>query len=144
VVAFTWGAHADKTERHWHCVLPLLVSAAGILMYPIAKTPVVAMLCLALVQAGSTGFFVNFWPTCNMVVGKQTIAKTTALINSGNHVGNFLAPIFFGWALDVTGNANVGLYICVVALAANFIIMNIFFFSYKAQLRKRAATVAPA
>ncbi|HUO23403.1 MAG TPA: MFS transporter [Caulobacteraceae bacterium] len=142
VVAFTWGAHADKTERHWHCVLPLLVGAAGVIMYPLASTPLMAMGSLALVQAGSTGFFVNFWPTCHLIVGKDTIAKTTAMINAGTHIGSFVAPIVFGYALDLTGKTTLGLYICVVMMMINFVIMNIFFFNYKAQLKKRAAVSA--
>jgi ACS family tartrate transporter-like MFS transporter len=138
VVAFTWGKHADRTERHWHCVLPLLVTALGILMFPLATMPVSAMLCLAMVQAGNTGFFVNFWPTCNMIAGRKTIVRTTALINSGNQVGNFVAPIFFGWALDATGNTRLGLYVCVGLVFLNFVFMNIFFFRYKAQQKFKA------
>jgi ACS family tartrate transporter-like MFS transporter len=143
VVAFTWGKHADRTEptRHWHTVLPLLVAAAGILLYFVATTPLVAMLSVALVGAGGTGFFVNFWPTCNMLVGKKTIAKTTALINSGSQAGSFIAPIFFGWTKDITGNTNLGLYICVGVLLLNFIIMNAFFFRHKARQKEQAATV---
>ncbi len=141
VVAFTWGKHADRTERHWHCVVPLLVSMVGILIYATKVTPLVAMLCLAMVQAGSTGFFVTFWPTCNMLVGKKTIAKTTALINSGTHAASFIAPVVFGWAMDLTGHATVGLYICVGALLLNFTVMNIFFFRYKAEQKRQAAAV---
>jgi ACS family tartrate transporter-like MFS transporter len=143
VVAFTWGKHADRTERHWHCVLPLLVAAVGFLLYPAATTPAVAIIAMALVQAGNTGFFVNFWPTCNMIVGKKTIAKTTAMINASNQVGNFFAPIFFGWALDMTGNTRLGLYVCVAALLLNFVIMNVFFIRHNAHLREQAS-VAPA
>lgn len=142
VVAFTWGKHADRTERHWHCVLPLLLSVAGILLYSVTKTPLVAMVCLAMVQAGSTGFFVTFWPTCIMLVGKKTITKTTALINSGTHVASFVAPIVFGWAMDASGNATGGLYICIAALLINFTVMNIFFFRYKASQKALAAAAA--
>lgn len=141
LVAFTWGKHADKTERHYHCVMPLLVGVGGILLYPIATTPLPAMVCLAMVQAGTTGFFVNFWPTCNMLVGKKTMAKTTALINAGSQAGSFLAPIFFGWAQDATGKTNLGLYVCVGVLLLNFTVMNIFFFSYKTRLKKQAAGI---
>jgi ACS family tartrate transporter-like MFS transporter len=139
VVAYTWGKHADRTEetRHWHCVLPLLVSAAGILLYPLATVPLVAMISLAMVQAGTAGFFVNFWPTANMVVGKKTIAKSTAIINSGMQAMSFVSPIFFGWAMDVTGNTKLGMYTCVGVLLLNFALMNIFFFGYKAQLRQK-------
>jgi MFS transporter, ACS family, tartrate transporter len=143
VVGFTWGAHADRTERHWHCVLPLLVGGAGMLLYTIARMPLVAMLCLVLVQIGSSGFFVTFWPTCNMLVGRNSIAKTTALINAGTHAGSFVAPIVFGWALDATGNANLGLYICVGVQLLNFLVINVFFFNQKAQLKKQTA-IAPA
>jgi ACS family tartrate transporter-like MFS transporter len=141
VVAFTWAKHADRTERHWHCVLPLLFTAMGILLFPYAKLPIFAMLCLAMVQAGNTGFFVNFWPTCNMIAGRKTIVRTTALINSGNQVGNFVAPIFFGWAIDATGNTSLGLYVCVGLVLLNFLFMNVFFFRHKAQQKKLLATV---
>ena len=139
VVAFTWGKHADRTERHWHCVLPLLVSAAGFLLYPFATTAGVAMLAMALVRAGATGFFVTFWPVCNMMVGKHTIVKTTALIETANQVGNFAAPLFFGWALDRTGDMRLGLNVCVAVLLCNFVIMNVFFFSRKVRLKRAAA-----
>jgi ACS family tartrate transporter-like MFS transporter len=138
LVAYTWGQHADKTEpsRHWHAVVPLLVCAAAILLYPVAKTPVLAMTSLALVQAGSTGFFVNFWPAANMIVGKRTIAKSTAIINSGNLAGMFLGLTFFGWAMDVTGRPTLGLYTCTGFLLVIFLIMNIFFLKYKAHLKQ--------
>lgn len=139
LVALTWGRHADRTgERHWHCVLPLLVGAGGIAMYPLAKTPVLAMISLALVQAGNSGFFVNFWPTCNMIVGKQTIAKTTALINACTHGASFVAPIVFGWMLDTTGHTTVGLYVCIAVLLTNFVIMHTFFVRHKAAARLAA------
>jgi ACS family tartrate transporter-like MFS transporter len=142
IVAATWGRHADKTERHYHCVLPLLVSVMGILLYPVARTPIIAMIAVCLIQAGTAGFFVNFWPTANMVVGRKTIAKSTALINSGMQILSFLGPIYFGWAKDVTGNTNLGLYTCVGVLLLNFAIMNVFFFRYKAQQKAQQATVA--
>jgi MFS transporter, ACS family, tartrate transporter len=142
LVEFTWGKHADRTERHWHCVIPLLVSAAGFMLYPFATTAWVAMLAMALVRAGATGFFVTFWPVCNMMVGKNTIAKTTALIETANQIGNFAAPLFFGWAMDRTGSMTLGIYVCVAVLLINFVIMNAFFFVYKARLKRQAA--APA
>ncbi len=139
VVAFTWGKHADRTEptRHWHCVMPLLVGVTGVLLFLVAKTPVVAMIAMALWTAGNCGFFVTFWPTCHMLVGKETIGKAIALINAGSLLGNFLAPIFFGWARDITGNTKVGLYVIIGVLLVNFTMMNIFFFRYKVQLSKR-------
>jgi ACS family tartrate transporter-like MFS transporter len=136
LVAQTWGRHADKTERHWHCVLPILVSIVGILLYPIAKTPFVAMLAVCLIQAGTAGFFVNFWPTANMVVGRSTIARSTALINSGMQALSFLGPIYFGWALDKTGSTNLGLYTAIGVLILNFLLMHRFFLQYKTRQKK--------
>jgi MFS family permease len=138
ITALTWGAHADRTERHWHCVLPLLVSALGIMIYAGYKTPLIAMLCLAMVQAGSTAFFVTFWPTAGMVVGKEALAKASALISAGTQASSFFAPIVFGWALEATGHATIGLYICVGVLLLNFAVMNVFFFKYKYDQRRPA------
>lgn len=141
IVAFIWGRQSDRTERHWHCVLPLLVSATGVLLYPIARAhPLLAMLSLALVQAGNVAFFVNFWPSCNLVIGKSAMAKAAALINTGTQIGSFIAPVYFGWALDKTGNTDFGLFTCVGVILLNFVIMNAFFFRYKAQLRASAGS----
>lgn len=139
VVAFTWGKHADRTERHWHCVIPLLVSAAGFLLYPFAESATMAIVAMALVRAGATGFFVTFWPVANMVVGRNTIVKTTVMIETTNQIGNFIAPIFFGWARDTTGDTDLGMNVCVAVLLINFVIMNIFFFNYKARQKKQQA-----
>ena len=139
IVSYLWARHSDRTERHWHCVLPLLVTVAGILLYPVAKaSPVLAMLSLAMVQAGNVAFFVNFWPSCNLVIGKAAMAKSTALINTGTQVGSLVAPVYFGWAMDHTGNANLGLYTCVGVVLLNFAIMNLFFFHYKARQKTLA------
>ncbi|MBC2665354.1 MFS transporter [Novosphingobium flavum] len=139
LVAYFWSAHADRTrERHWHCVIPLLVALAGVALFSIATGPVTAMLCLAMVQAGSTGFFVNFWPSCDMVVGKQTIAKTTSLIMSGNLLSNFMAPLVFGWLIDLTGGPALGLYVCICVILINFTIMNVFFFTWKRRQSRMA------
>jgi len=143
VVAQLWGRHADKTERHWHSLIPPAVSVLGILLYPIARTPIIAMLAVCLIQAGTAGFFVNFWPTANLVVGRSSIAKSTALINSGQLMLSFLGPIYFGWALDKTGNTNLGLYTCVGMLVLNIVLMHVFFVNYKAR-QKAPVLVADA
>ncbi|HUO23461.1 MAG TPA: MFS transporter [Caulobacteraceae bacterium] len=144
VVAQLWGRHADKTERHYHLLIPLVVSAVGILLYPIAKSPVLAMLAVCLIQAGTAGFFVNFWPTANMVVGRATIAKSTALINSGMLILSFFGPIYFGWALDKTGSTSLGLYTAVGVLVLNFILMHMFFVQYKARQKRDALAAQQA
>jgi ACS family tartrate transporter-like MFS transporter len=143
IVAQVWGRHADRTERHWHSLLPLLVSIAGIMLYPISKTPIIAMVAVCLIQAGTAGFFVNFWPTANMVVGRSTIAKSTALINSGNQVLSFLGPVYFGWALDKTKSTTLGLYTAIGVLVLNFVLMHIFFLQYKARQKALSRASAP-
>ena len=141
IVSYVWGRQSDKTERHWHCVMPLLVTTSGILLYPIAKaSPMLAMLSLALVQAGNVAFFVNFWPSCNLVIGKAAMAKATAIINTGTQVGTLFAPVYFGWAIDRTGNTSLGMYTCVGVVLHQFVLMNVFFFRYKLQQKKLAAT----
>jgi MFS family permease len=128
VVAFGWGAHADRTgERHWHTVLPILVAIAGALLYPVASTPAVALLALVLIHAGNTGVYVNFWATCTSVVGASTVAKSTAIINSGSAATTFIAPVVFGWTIDATGSSSLGLYICTAVLLLNFVVLNLFF-----------------
>jgi ACS family tartrate transporter-like MFS transporter len=140
IVAQFWGRHADRTERRWHSTLPLLVSVVGILLYPIAKTPLIAMAAVCLIQAGTAGFFVNFWPTANMVAGRNAIAKSTALINSGQQALSFLGPIYFGWALDKTKSTDLGLYTAIGVLVLNFALMQYFFIQYNARQKRLAAS----
>ncbi len=143
LVGVTWGAHGDRhNERHWHTVVPLLVAACGMLLYPFAKQPLVAMVALCLALAGNTGFNVNFWSTCNMMAGRDTIAKSTALIQAGGQIGIFAFPILFGLTMDATGHRSLGAYLCVAVYAVNFVVMNIFFFRYKAQQKALAAATA--
>lgn len=146
VVAYYLGKHADKTEptRHWHTVLPVLISATAIFLFPLAKGAFLATLLLALVKGCTAGWFVNFWPVANMVAGRQTIVRSTALLNSGNMVANFAGPIVFGWMMDVTGSNKMGMYTCFTLLVLNFVLMNVFFFRYKAQqkLQSEAAVTA--
>jgi ACS family tartrate transporter-like MFS transporter len=137
--AYFWGRHADKTERHWHCVLPCLVAAAGMLLYPLARTPLVATVCLSIVQIGNGCFYCSFWPSCNLVVGRQAIAKATALFQAGNLLCSFTAPIFFGWMLDRTRSPELGLDTAAGTMLLIFLLMNVFFYRYKAQQRTLAA-----
>jgi len=138
VATYFWARHADKTERHWHCVSPLLVCAAGILLYPFAKTPIAAMVCLSIVQVGNGCFFANFWPACNLVVGKEAIAKATAFLYAGNLLASFIAPVFFGWLLDKTNSTGLGLNTAAATVIITFVLMNVFFFRYKAQQKALA------
>jgi MFS family permease len=140
VVAFGWGAHADRTnERHWHTVLPILVAISGALLYPAASTPAMALLALVLIHAGNTGLYVNFWATCTSVVGASTVAKSTAIINSGSAATTFIAPVVFGWTIDATGSSRLGLYLCTAVLLLNFVVLNLFFLKKQSQQAVSAA-----
>ncbi len=140
VVGIWSGYHADKhDERHWHTVVPLAVSAGGMILFPFARLPLLAMLALCMVLAGNSGFNTNFWATCNLMAGRDTIAKSSALIQSGGQLGIFVFPILFGWAIDLTGKSSLGAYMCAGAYLTNFVIMNIFFFRYKARQKALAA-----
>lgn len=136
LVAFTWGAHADRhNERHWHTTLPLLVSLLGIVLYPRASSSGLALLALVLVQAGNTGFYVNFWATCTTILGRTAVVRSTAVINAGSAASTFLAPIVFGWVMDRTHAYTFGLYICGAVILINFFLMNAFFFSKSVRQR---------
>lgn len=138
-----WGRHADATgERHWHCLIPQLMGAACLLFFPMAKAPFIAMLVLCVEQFGNSGYNVNFWPSANLVVGRNTVAKTTALIHVANYMGQFVAPVFFGWSKDFSGGTKLGLYSCSAIFMLSFLVMHIFFVMYKHQQKKIAATPA--
>lgn len=137
IVAFGWGAHGDRhNERHYHSVGAILVAIAGMLLYPAATTPAVALLAIVLVNAGNTGLFVNYWATVTTVVGRKSIARTMAVCQGASQIGNFVGPIVFGFAMDITGTRSVGVYICAVVMTLNFIVLNTFFFRYKAEQKK--------
>lgn len=139
IAAYFWAKHADRTERHWHCVLPTLFCAMGMILYTFAHSPLAAMTCLCIVQVGNGCFFVTFWPSSNLVVGKQAIAKATAIFQAGNLLCSFLAPIFFGWLLDKTKSPERGLYAAAGTMLVIFVLMNVFFVRYKSQQKALAA-----
>ena len=113
------------------------------LLFPFAKQPLIAMAALALAIGGNTGFNVNFWSTCNLMAGRDAIAKSTALIQAGGQIGIFCFPILFGWAIDATGSSSLAAYMCVAVYAVNFVIMNVFFFRYKAQQKAAQQKARP-
>lgn len=126
--SYFWGRHGDRSnERQFHCVLPLLLAAAGVLFYPTARTPLAAMLLLAVLQIGMASYNVAFWPSCALVAGKRAMPKAATLIQAGNMIGSFLGPVCFGWSLDLTGNSAVGLYCCAATIVLNAVLMTLFF-----------------
>ena len=71
-----------------------------------------------------------------MIAGRGAIAKSTAIINSGNQILSFVGPIYFGWALDKTGSTDLGLYTAIGVLVLNFVMMNHFFRQFKARQKR--------
>jgi MFS transporter, ACS family, tartrate transporter len=133
IVSFAWGMHSDRhADRRWHLIGALAVGAAGVIFYPVlSKHALLAMLCLAMVQSANGAFLVTFWPTVNLVVDKAAIPKATALIQTGSQLGGFLAPVVFGWLMDVShGNTSLGLYEAAAVFLLNLAIMNVLFRRY--------------
>jgi hypothetical protein len=45
----------------------------------------------------------------------------------------FFAPIYSGWALDLAGNTNFGMYTAIVVIFMSLTCLTVFFFRYKAR-----------
>jgi MFS transporter, ACS family, tartrate transporter len=115
----TWARQSDRTnERRLHTVIPLVVTAAGLVAAAITRTAGLTIAAFAVTTAGIYAAFPVFWALPTAVLSGSAAAGGIALINSIGNLSGFVGPYAMGWFKDVTGSYTIGLLVLASLAAA--------------------------
>ncbi len=114
------GRHSDlRMERRWHLAACGFIGAASLVWLGFSDGHLA--LSLAALSLGTATIFAGmpvFWAIPTAYLSGAAAAGGIAAINSLALIGGFLSPTIIGWAKDVTGSLNSGLYITAALLVA--------------------------
>ena len=104
VVMLLNSAHSDRTgEQSLHVAVALLLMVIGFVGCVIARTPVLAILFLALVPIGHCASYGPFWSMPSRFLTGEAAAAGTALVVTIANVGGFAGPALIGLLKQRTG-----------------------------------------
>ena len=112
------GRSADlHKERRWHLVVPMLMSALGLVIaVNFATQPAIAILGLTIATMGALTGLPMFWPVPTAMLSAGAAAGGLALINSMGQMAGFLSPYLVGFVKDATGSTDVALYVLAAVI----------------------------
>ncbi len=118
IAMLLWSRHSDaKSERTWHMIIPVAVSAIGFFIAAIwLATPVLAVAGLTIAYLGICAATPIFWTLPVSFLTGIAAAGALALINSVANIAGILAPVLIGWSHDVTKGFTLGISGMGVAL----------------------------
>jgi MFS transporter, ACS family, 4-hydroxyphenylacetate permease len=103
-----WTRRSDKRkERFWHCVLPMLVAAAGWATAAMMPTPTLQLLGLVIASAFGLSAWPVFFTTPSIILPREAHAAGLAFLNTIGIGGSTLSPILVGYLRDATGSFAV-------------------------------------
>lgn len=109
---------ADRIgSRRWVIVVPVLISAAGLLIGQFVGTQVVQFVLLCVVAA-TLYIHGPFLAVPTMLLRVEVFALALGLINGIGNLGGFVGPYLFGALMDTTKSTSAGF----LAIAAAFIL----------------------
>lgn len=102
------GVHSDRSdERCLHVALPLFIMGAGFLISAFVRSPLVALVALALVPIGHCSAYGPFWSMPSRFLSGPAAAAGTALVVAIANVGGFVGPALIGYLKNRTGTHTV-------------------------------------
>ncbi|HLI22266.1 MAG TPA: MFS transporter [Stellaceae bacterium] len=105
-----WTRHSDRqSERFWHCVIPMLVAAAGWATSGLAASPVLQLIGIIFASAFSLSAWPVFFTTPSIILPREAHAPGLAFLNTVAIAGSSLSPIIVGTLRDATGGFSVPL-----------------------------------
>lgn len=133
----TGGFVADGTNRHVLVTLVCLLLTGGLMLFVGYADPPVVFLIAALAAAGfSQGIF---RPARDMIVRRLTPAgsmgKVFGFVSSGLHIGGTIAPVLFGWFLDLGRPVLIFTFLAAMMLLASVIVIVVDRFFVPAEAR---------
>jgi ACS family 4-hydroxyphenylacetate permease-like MFS transporter len=137
-----WTRHSDRnSERFWHCVIPMLVAAAGWAVSGLAASPVIQLVGLIFASAFSLSAWPVFFTTPSIILPREAHAPGLAFLNTVAIAGSSLSPIIVGTLREATGSFSVPLLAVSGILVLGVITM---LFVPRDLLTQKSAEPAPA
>jgi len=116
--------HSDRSdERSVHVAIPLFIMGVGFLVCAFVRSPLAALLALALVPIGHCSAYGPFWSMPSRFLSGPGAAAGTALVVTIANVGGFVGPALIGYLKNRSGThtiafALLGGFAIVAALVA--------------------------
>ncbi len=118
IAMFFVGTHSDRGgERRWHVALPAFVATTGWCLSAYLRSPTLALISLAVAQAGMMSMMGPFWSLATSFLSGAGAAGGIALINTLANIGGFFSPIVMGQLKTSTGSFTAGELTMAVTLA---------------------------
>ena len=137
-----WTRRSDRQgERFWHCVIPMLVAAAGWAFAGLVASPVLSLCGLIVASAFSLSAWPVFFTTPSIILPREAHAPGLAFLNTVAIGGSSLSPIIVGTLRDATGGFSVPQLAIAGLLIIGVVLMT---FVPRDLLAQRSAAPAPA
>jgi MFS transporter, ACS family, tartrate transporter len=121
------GWHSDKQcERRWHCSVPSLIAAAGLLglAFQPRSAPLLLMLCT--IATLGNAYLPALWAMPTEYLSKSAAAAAVGMINAVGSIAGFAGPYLFGYLNTRLGSFSYGLSVLVVSsLAAGLLVLRL-------------------
>ena len=121
------GWHSDEQrERRWHCSVPSLIAATGLLglVFQPHSTPLALML-ISLATLGNA-YLPAMWAMPTEYLTKSAAAAAVGMINAVGSVAGFAGPYLFGYLNTKFGSFSYGLAVLTfTSLSAGLLVLRI-------------------
>lgn len=119
------GYSSDRLkERRWHLSVPLLMSAAGLIIVGLQPSSLfLVMVGLVIAGMGASTALPSFWQLPPAFMAPATLAAGIAFVSSLGSIASFFAPYFIGWMRDTTQSASLALYLLSAFVAAGALLV---------------------
>lgn len=117
VTIFLNGVHSDRRRERWvHVATPLAIAAIAWLTLAMPAPPVVKLLALVAVYAGTNSIYGPFWCLPSTFLSGRGAAAGLALVSSVGALGGSLGPNVLGMAQTITHSQRAGFVLLAVLL----------------------------
>ena len=113
----------QRLERRYHAAIAALAGGIGWLLLGTTTSPVVSMLLLSLVAAGTYSIAGPFFSLPSEFLTGYAAASGIALINSFGNLGGLVGPYAIGAIQDKTGSLHGGLAFVGVSMIVSAVLL---------------------
>ncbi|WP_237481384.1 MFS transporter [Lichenibacterium dinghuense] len=122
------GRSSDaRNERAWHCGLPMLAGAVGLVAAGLITTSLpVSLVFLSVATAGILACNPILWAIATEYLRGKAAAGAIAVVNTIGLLGGYVSPMIMGWAKTLTGDLATGLYVIAAILVVGALVSIVF------------------